>query len=221
MAEYDGPDERAVREMLGDINADAFAKIDADAQKALKMPKATRGRGNKKRGTTAAARMWLSLDLIARCRAASVPPPESVVRLLASVAETKVPKLSKEQSNIAAVDAQHWPEVLKLREAAKQAGCSYEAVNKFRRHQAYGKSVELCVAAEIENKLSSIASPPKRGWDDIINIEAKIRQWTEAQEYPFDPSTGIDRTFSNANELAQYIIDNRVLPGVIADQEAD
>lgn len=83
MAEYNGPDFEDVRKMLGDINAEAFQKIEAVATKALTAEAAKKGRGNKPKGSTRDARLKTALDLVAQSRKASVPVPESLVRLLA------------------------------------------------------------------------------------------------------------------------------------------
>ena len=83
MTDYDGPNLEDVRKMLGNINADKFQNIEAAAIEALAAPRAKKGRGNKPKGSTREAHLKIALDLVAQSRAASVPVPESVVRLLA------------------------------------------------------------------------------------------------------------------------------------------
>jgi hypothetical protein len=90
MTEFDGPDTKSVRRVLGNINADNYEKIKTDAKKAHEAPAATKGRGNKQKGSTRDARLKVALDLVARCHNAFVPPPKSLVLFLTDTIGAKL-----------------------------------------------------------------------------------------------------------------------------------
>ena len=81
-----------------------------------------RRRGKKKKGTTRDARLKSALDLVARCGAAMVPPPEALIQFLSEAvgvspnmipADRQKPKLTSVQQAIAEADAAAWDSTMK------------------------------------------------------------------------------------------------------------
>lgn len=173
MAEYDGPDLKAVRQMLGNINADAFQKIESAASEALAVPCAKTGRGNKSKGSTREARLKTALDLVAQARAASVPAPESVVRLLAGAVgaepsytppDQSKPTLTQDQWSVidTLLVSQSFtflwkdgalPTKLTSRQVSKKTGVSHATILRWWADPEFRRGLVWRVASEIELSL--------------------------------------------------------------------
>ena len=229
-------DEEAkkIESALGPINAQLFKDIRAEAEALLSIPKAGKGRGKKKKGTTRDARLKSALDLVARCGAAMVPPPEALIQFLSEAvgsapdvipADRQKPKLTSVRQAIAEADAAAWGSTMKSpRELAGDIGVAERTVRNFRKHAIYGVAVMACLEPLILKRVGKDWFDPdkegaSKGWDDIINVEAKIRQWAEGQEYPTDMFPAIERVFNDATELAAHLIKKRLIPAAILEKE--
>ncbi len=170
MTDYDGPNLEDVRKMLGNINADKFQNIEAAAIEARAAPRAKKGRGNKPKGSTRDAHLKIALDLVAQSRAASVPVPESVVRLLADAVgaepyytppDQSKPTLTKKQwcvidallaspSFTFAWDDSNLPTKLSSRQVAKKTNVAHMTIMRWWADPAFRRGLIWRVASTIE-----------------------------------------------------------------------
>ena len=167
-----------------------------------------------------------AVDLMRQCAEAEISPPEALCSLVAECMDVQkvtgpLDLLTPRQRAIAKADATAWGSTVESSgKLAKELNVSGRAVRDFREHPAYAASVAAYRDPLIEAFVKKAESPnpgkkAAKGWDDIINIEAKIRQWAKSLEYPTDLSPGIERVFNDATELADYLIKERHKPADI------
>lgn len=160
--------------MLGEICADAFISIDADAKRLLEVTKAKSGRGNKKQGTTQEARLKEALSLVARCRSHCVPPPKSVVKLLADCLGTlplpapadRKPRLtpnqwmvikaisSKRSLNIMDFES-NWPIKAPVEKISEETGISVRSIYKWKNNPDFWRGLVWLISEDLIADLST------------------------------------------------------------------
>ena len=181
-------------------------------------------RGQTAPSTRRAAISSQAIDLLRQCHDADITAPSILTDLIEEclgVRDIKGPVslLTSNQLRMAEIDVLSYPKKRPAIEVANELGVDRKTVGEFRKHELYHPSIVALVALPPEtDAIKQGRRSDCLGWDDVINIEAKIHEWANGLDYPIALPLALENSpkqkakFNSAEDLAKHLIKHRLIP---------